>query len=315
MNKFLTYLHEQLGKDKPLDSNNISWNISPKINAIQRSNNMDAKQILFKAFVGEYDMKEALKLALKCHREQTAIVKRIYEEFLETLDNSNNVIVCFGNTEDRNYLGLVANKVMGKFNKPTIILRELDENTWGGSVRSPIPLLEQINESGLAKCQGHNEAFGIVIKKRILDKLVAWFNELDLESKPPIEVTATLTPKQATVRLAKQCSFHSYLWGHGMTAPTFYMTGTIHGSNVTVYQKKTNTIKFNIDGMDFLKFRATEEEVEAFTKNKQMDIEMVVTLNLNEWRSKTTVQGMIEDYEIHPHTKQVQAKEDWENLF
>ena len=36
---------------------------------------------------------------------------------------------------------------------------------------------------------------------------------------------------------------------------------------MTVYQKKNNTIKFNVDGVDFLKFKATDEEVEQFTQN------------------------------------------------
>lgn len=317
MNNFLIYLNEKLGKGESFSPKNISWNISPKINAVCRSDDMEAKKILFKAFVGEYDMEEALKIAQKCHREQTSIVKRIYEDFVKTINHNHNVIICFGDSIDRNYLGLVANKIMGQFNKPTIILRELNEKTWSGSVRSPVPLLEQINESGLAKCQGHGEAFGIIIKKTKLEGLIKWFDEQSLETKPPIPVTAIITPKQATVGLAKRCISHSHLWGQGVEAPLFYITGSIHGSDVNVYQKKTNTIKFNIDGVDFLKFKATDEEVDLFSQNKLMDIEMIVKLETNEWRGKVSVQGLIEDYELVPHqSRQIQKDScHWEDLF
>ena len=104
---------------------------------------------------------------------------------------------------------------MAQFNKPTIILRELNEETWSGSVRSPVPLLEQINESGLAKCQGHGEAFGIVIEKIKIEGLIKWFDEQNLEIKPLIPVTAIINPKQATVGLAKENVFHTLICGGG----------------------------------------------------------------------------------------------------
>jgi len=315
MNDFLTYLNEKLGREEPLTPHSISWNLAPKINAVCRSNNMEAKEILFKAFAGEYDMEEAVKLAQKCHREQTTIVKRIYEGFLETIDNTHKIIICFGENKDRNYLGLVANKLMSHFNKPTIVLRELNKTTWSGSVRSPITLLEKINETSLARCQGHPEAFGITVKKDKLNELINWFDNQDLEVEPCVPITAILTPQKATVKLAKLCTSYSHLWGHGLDAPMFYITGSFHGSNVNVYRKKTNTIKFNINGMDFLMFRATDEEADLFNSNKLMDIEMVVSLSINEWRGEISVQGIIEEYEIHKHKSEIQSQEDWKKLF
>ena len=162
-----------------------------------------------------------------------------------------------------------------------------------------------------------NNKISVIIKKTKLEGLIKWFDEQSLETKPPIPVTAIITPKQATVGLAKRCISHSHLWGQGVEAPLFYITGSIHGSDVNIYQKKTNTIKFNIDGVDFLKFKASDEEVETFIQNKLMDIEMIVKLETNEWRGKVSVQGLIEDYELVPHqSRQIQKDScHWEDLF
>lgn len=315
VNPFLFYLNEKLNQNKTLNPKAVSWNLAPKINAVCRSSDMEAKKTLFKAFVGEHDMEDALRLSMKCHREQTKIVKEIYDEIIETIDQNNKVIVCFGDKKDRAYLGLVANKLMGEFNKPTIILRELNENTYSGSVRSPVPLLNQINESGLADCQGHQEAFGIVVKKNKLNKLIKWFDGLDLETKPPIQVTASITPRQATIKLARLCESHSHIWANGVPAPTFYMTGTITGSKVNVYRKKTNTAKLNIDGVDFIKFRCSDEEAEMFEQIKKAEIEMIVTLSINEFRGNISVQGTIEEYKILPVKSKKIESASWEELF
>ena len=130
------------------------------------------------------------------------------------------------------------------------------------------------------------------------------------------QLQPSITPRQATVGLARRCSTHSHLWGKGVEAPTFYITGQIHGSKVNIYQKRNNTIKFNIDGVEFLKFRASEEEVEIFSQNKLMDVKMIVTLELNEWRGRVAAQGLIEEYKISiAEQKELNNSNNWKDLF
>ena len=47
MNEFLTYMQQKWGRGEEYTPHNISWNLSPKINAVQRSDNMEAKKQLF----------------------------------------------------------------------------------------------------------------------------------------------------------------------------------------------------------------------------------------------------------------------------
>ena len=190
-----------------------------------------------------------------------------------------------------------------------------EENYYSGSVRSPVNVASLINQSNLAKCEGHESACGIYLKKENIDGLTEWFNNQKFDDSKP--VTAILEPHQLTVGLAKKCSEYNYLWGEGVEAPLFYITGTIKQSDITIYQKKTNTIKLTINNKSFLKFRATDEEVDLFEKSKELDIEMIVSPELNEWRGEISVQGLIEDYAITPHKSRRigSGNTDWKNLF
>lgn len=64
-----------------------------------------------------------------------------------------------------------------------------------------------------------------------------------------------------------------------------------------MFKKRTTTIKFTIDGVAFLKFMASEDDVEAFKSNPK-NIEMVVTLGTNEWNGVVSCQGIVDRYEV-----------------
>lgn len=311
-NPLLKLMFKELAKDS-YTIKDVGWSVAPKINALCRVGAQGSKELFFNALVGQADITEALDVAKKAHALQTKEVKKIVDELEPNLDLNHNIIVTYIDSESRQYSGLIANKLTGKYHKPTLVLRENNAKTFSGSVRSPIDIADIINETKLAQCDGHSSACGIMIKKPNVDKLTNWFDEQELDDSVP--VTAIITPKQATVGLAKRCISHSHLWGQGVEAPLFYISGSIHGSDVNIYQKKTNTIKFNIDGVDFLRFKATDEEVDLFSQNKLMDIEMIVRLETNEWRGKTSVQGLIEDYELVPHQPRQVQKDSWADLF
>lgn len=311
-NPLLKLMFKELAKDS-YTIKDVGWSVAPKINALCRVGAQESKELFFNALIGQADIAEALEVAKKAHNLQTKEVKKIVEELEPSLDLDHNIIVTYIDSESRQYSGLIANKLNGKYHKPTLVLRENNTKTSSGSVRSPVDIADIINKTKLAQCNGHPSACGILIKTPNVDKLINWFDEKELDNSVP--VTAIINPKQATVGLARRCISHSHLWGHGVEAPVFYISNSIHGSDVIVYQKKTNTIKFNIDGVDFLKFKATDEEVDLFSQNKLMDIEMIVRLETNEWRGKVSVQGLIEDYELAPHQSRQVQKDNWADLF
>ena len=320
MNDFLTYMQQKWGRGENFTPHNISWNLSPKINAVQRSDDMNAKRMLFKAFVGEADKDEALAIASKLHREQTSRTKTIYEEINSDIDNSHKVIVCFGDTEDKNYLGLVANKIMGNYGKPVIILREANSTTWTGSLRSPVPVAEQINQSKLAQCQGHSTACGITIKKSNLPRLIKWFDSLPLDTDPERQVTAILKPSQITLSLCHACSDDMVLWGgsegNKIVQPKFYLEFETSPNDIQVFVKKTTTVKITKNDVSFLKFQCDEEKASLLQHNR-CKVSMIVTLGVNKWNGVESPHGMIETWEVEKVALRdvMDEENDWKEWF
>lgn len=287
------------GNTTPTD---ISWNLAPKINALCRGTNQEAKETFFRALVGLEDVEQGLKVAKKAHSEQTKIVKEIYAEIEPTIDNSHNVIISFIDNKYKNYSGLIANKVMGNYHKPVLILREdeKDKLHYSGSMRSPSIKASEINKTGLASCSGHEEACGVYMLKENLNELIEYFDSLDLNVETVIPVTAILKPEKITTRLCNMCQKNNKLWAKGLEKPLFYLKVKINSKDVVFFKKKTNTMKFVVDDVAFLKFRVNQEIIDLIEENPNsiFEIEMLVNLEVNEWNNTFSPQGIIDELEI-----------------
>ena len=299
----------------------FAWGTIPPINALCRSDNQEDKAIFFNALVdGDDDaIADGLKVVRRAHRVQKDTVTKIEGEIGDSLDNNHKVLVGFTDSKYKTYIGLVANKLCGKSGKPALLLREKDKDTWSGSVRSPVPVKSLVNQSGLATGQGHEEAHGLEVRKDKLDDLLAWFDTLDLDMDPPIKVTAILSPKDVTLELCYACVDNDILWsgsdGGGIPQPKFYVEFRPKPDMVTIFRKKTNTIKFNFDNCDILKFSASEEEC-SMVESDRCKIGAIVKLDVNEWEGKETPQAKIESWEIES-VKSIEddKTDDWELLF
>lgn len=312
-NKLLAYMAEKLNR-KGNNPEGYSWGLIPPGNALTRSHNQDDKEAYFNALVGFGDIEEGLKVARKAHREQTATVKTMVDELEPTLDMSHKVIIGFTNANNKEYIGLVANKYCGKYNKPCILLREASSTMWSGSLRSPFPLASLINSSGLANCQGHEEAAGILIKKSNLKRFMAWIDKLDIDTNPDIPVTASIKPKQITLPLCHAVVDNMMLWAKGVDMPVFHVHGRVNKGDIQVFQKKTTTVKFMIDGIAFLLFMANDEDVDKLMEHDVFDIDMVVKLDVNEWNGIELPQAKVEDWEINA-VEDNSVNESWEDWF
>ena len=204
---------------------------------------------------------------------------------------------------------------MGNYGKPVIILREANSTTWTGSLRSPVPVAEQINQSKLAQCQGHSTACGITVKKSNLNRLIKWFDSLPLDTDPERQVTAILKPSQVTLPLCHVCSDDMVLWGSSdgnkIVQPKFYLEFETSPSDIQVFVKKTTTVKITKGNVSFLKFQC-DDETASLLQKERCKVAMIVTLNVNVWNDVESPQGTVESWEIE------KIEEDgfnWEDLF
>ena len=288
----------------------VAFGIAPLANALARSDDQSTKRLFFDALIGKIEPEAAVKAMKAVKSKQDYQVKKVVDKLSDGLDTSHKVIIGFGEPENKSYLGLVANKFCGKYNKPTFLLRELNSTTWSGSMRSPIDLLEIINESGLAKCQGHDSAAGITVKKSNLKRFARFLDGLDLDVEPDIEVAAQIEPNNITRNLANVCVENNILWGKDINKPLFHCILTT--PQIYVYRNRLTTVKLVQNGIEFIKFFVNNEEASQFESSQGKSIEVVVSLGLNEYNGQIKPQAIIERYEI------IDKKEneiDWSEYF
>ena len=234
------------------------------------------------------------------------------------LDQSHKVVIGYTTEEYKVYTGLIANKITGSFSKPALVLRELDTTTWSGSLRSPVDIADKINESKLAKCQGHLSAAGCVIKKSNLNRLIKWFDTLPLDTDPERQVTAIIKPNQVTLPLCHACSDDMVLWGasegNKIVQPKFYLEFETSPSDVQVFVKKTTTVKITKGDVSFLKFQCNEEMVQLLQRER-CKVSMIVTLGVNEWNGVESPQAMVENWKVSEVKDNDASEENWMDLF
>jgi single-stranded-DNA-specific exonuclease len=198
---FLKVLYDEIfGRwNKEVTAMDVSFSISPLLNSTHRNN----VSYLAKQFIEAKDYSEALDLynQLKANNNKR---KAIVNSINPIVDDSDNVIITtIDESISKGFTGLIANKIANSYNKPTLVYRKSGD-VWSGSGRSPNGILfkDLVNESGLAKGQGHQEAFGSSISPNNIDKLKDYLNKkIDLSQIKTSINSYELNPLEITYEL------------------------------------------------------------------------------------------------------------------
>lgn len=324
-NPFLKALFDKFIGDKPYTQRDISFKIVPKLNAVCRHTNQDYKQQLFLAFVGLADIEEALQMCEKVHKEQIAKVNDIIENNKDELESitDNNLIVFASDDIPRSYSGLVCGKVMNYCgNKPSIV-GSIRDGVFIGSVRSPIPLRSQLDSNDLVEwANGHEESCGISIKAENLQPLVDYYNTLNLDYTPHIEVLQSYSINCVPKRLSGLFGEYEPLWtDRGLPRPMFHIYNIVADptKDIKVLGKDSRTLKIEKGDYDIMFFRTTAEDKEKlgmgirdesgefnfFDSHSKMEIEVVGTLSQSVWRGQTQYSIIVDKYEVKEYTRAV----------
>lgn len=309
-NPFIKYCLEYCC-NRGVNPEGVAFGIAPLANALARSDDQSTKRLFFDALIGKIEPEAAIKAMKAVKSKQDYQVKKVVDKLSDGLDTSHKVIIGFGEPENKSYLGLVANKFCGKYNKPTFLLRELNSTTWSGSMRSPVDLLEIINQSGLAKCQGHDAAAGVTVKKSNLKRFARFLDGLDLDVEPDIEVATQIEPNNITRNLANLCVENNILWGQGVPKPLFHLI--LSSPQIYIYRNRSTIVKLIQDDIEFIKFFVSNEEASQFESAHDKSIEVVVSLGLNEYNGQIKPQAIIERYEIVDKPKENEI--NWSEYF
>lgn len=239
------------------------------------------------------------------------------DKLIETNNLLNNKILVVqapkANGLDTNITGLIGNQTSAKYQHPVLILNERDhdgEIWWEGSARglSDSELTnfkEFLMSTGLVEyAEGHANAFGAGIKDCNIQKFIEFTNEKlkDIDFRPIYWVdfiykSDTLNPN--TILTIGQ---YNYLWGQQLDKPKI----AIEDINITpdnVQVMKGPSLKFTINGIEYIKFKATEEEIKLFQDNAIVNITIVGECDINTWGGVERPQIIVVDYEVNKAIK------------
>lgn len=316
-NEFLRQCMLKFIGDKEYTQRDIAFKIVPKFNSIVRSKDQILKQRLIYAFLGQDNIEEVLDLCAEAHKNQIETVNNIIEANVGKIKEitDNNLIILSCDDMPRSYSGLIAGKVMNMCdNKPTIVGKIID-GEFIGSLRSPIPLQEDLDKNELIEwCHGHAESAGICIKETNINNIVEYYNGLNLSYSPQIDVLQSYSINDIPNYLFNEFGANmDVIWGKGLEQPKFHITLEYNPIDFTIMGKSKTTLKLKQNGIDIMWFFTDKKKKEKlkigyineggdFIENPFVDtiykLEIIGTLGINVWNNRTTNQIIVEDFEV-----------------
>lgn len=300
-------------KTQGLTPTDIAWGLAPKLNAVCRSDDQEAKRLVLESFCGiieEQEFPNTIKAIERCYRKQRESVKELYEMLISTnnpQDSYGNVVIKF--CPSTPYTGLVANKLMEFYNKPVLLVHE-NNGLCTGSCRSPIPIRKQISEfDSIGFAQGHESAFGVGWKLEDTNRLVEYLSGLELNYDTKELVTATLSPSKIPSWLFYITEDYARCWGTNVEEPRFYIPRIRINSTDIKELGNGTTLKFTYCGVEYVKFFATKNDKQSLSigLKKPLTIDLIGSLGVNRYAGRETLQVKIDKFEI--------LEEGWENVW
>lgn len=340
-NPFITAMVKEqeysINKHGGLDVYAIGFYIAPFINATIRVGTMDEKTLLFESLLdsrgntfvdsgkrghkGEKVLlaEEACRICANIKSRQTKLRDNnllIIEKLIEEKELLNNKIVAVKLPKelgiDKNILGLIANILMDKYQRPVLLLNEttemingIAEKAWAGSARnykySEIMDFRQFMEDmpHTVYAQGHASAFGVSVLDKDFNDFIKFTNVyLENIDFSPMYRVDTVFNENTNVDYILQIDELKTYYGTGFEEP-YVAVEEIHvnSNNLQLLSKNKNpTLKIVLpNGVELLKFKSSEEEYESLLNTV---IEVVGKCSTNTWMGKITPQIMIEAYNI-----------------
>lgn len=322
----------------------VAFYIAPAINAVIRAGTMEEKIMLCRGLSNEDEIiptkirgqKELVDLPLaeavarmcaSVKRRQDSAVKKGVEALnaqIEEYGLDNDFILMVNATGilDKNYTGLVANKLAGQYERPCLVLREVEERVdqetgeviespyeFGGSARgydkgSAIENFQQwcLDTKYFHFASGHDNSFGVGIGKNDLGILFDYVRSLNgtVNNEKVEKVDIIFTEKNFSKTIVETLGRLSNIWGTTVYEPKYAMEKMVLASDdLKLIGKNKNTLKFTYKGVDFIKFFVKEEEFNTLRigDKKTLELTAIGKFSINEFNGNSTPQVAIDQIE------------------
>ncbi len=292
-----------------INSSVIGFGIAPRINAAGRIGNADIAATLLMSETKAEAVRFA-RLLCEMNVQRQKIENDIFEEALSQIESSfdfenDRVIVLAGDGWHTGVIGIVASKIVEKYNLPTVML-SFDGDAGKGSARSikGFNIVEAFSKTKeyLTRFGGHELAAGVSIDRKNLDGFVKAINQYAKtvfpDNMPPICLDADfeISPKYLNLDCAQEIE-KLEPFGSANPTPVFYLKDVYISESVPITDGKhirlvlekdgvkINAMCFNVRSMDF-----------SFSSGLKVDC--LINLSVNEFRNNRTAQVIIRDIDF-----------------
>lgn len=184
-NNNLRTLLSHLDIRRQVNYKDLSWNIAPKLNSCGRMDNIELAAY-FMLETDETELNNICLEILELDEERKQVVRQAEKDISKHDYSKDNVIIFDSSKYEEGIAGIIAGKLIEKYNKPAIVVHKKENSDiYKGSVRSisginiftALTANKKVN-SNLVECGGHAEAAGLSFKKENLNNLQQSLNEV-----------------------------------------------------------------------------------------------------------------------------------------
>lgn len=316
---------------KELTQIGVAFYIAPLINALIRVGNEIEKTRLFQAFItpqmevpstkrGEKGLVEtiATQSARNCtnakarqNKEKEKAIDLLNIQIINNCLDENKILIL--NADDLNVsntlTGLCAMGVAAEHKKPVMLGRISPDGYLKGSIRgreeSELKDFKAfLNSSGLMDyVEGHPNAAGFSIKVSDIDKLTEFAN------KELANINFNEGFYEADFIVKGNCSYLSdmiedldrgrRLYGQGNDEPIVVVEDiTINCNSIEIIGKNNDTVRFNFNGVTYIKFKAKDLINEIQKYSGKINIVAAGHASVNHWGGMSKPQILLDEIEI-----------------
>lgn len=312
---------------------NISWYVTPIFNAMIRIGSFEERELLFRAFIDDYEefdykkrdgtvIKEniydrAARLCKNCKSRQDKMRDKLFAELRSKANSDDKVVMVEAQDADPGIIGLSCMKLADTLQRPTIVVKKINKDgieLLSGSCRnfnnSPVDDLKAvISETNLFElCAGHANAAGVQILPENFNDAKKAFNKLlkDVEYSPTYMCDFVFDIFELDTSFIYEVHNARWIWCTGIQEPKVAVEDImIRRSDINVQGKDFNSIAFTVNDIKFVKFNMKENDpllewASAWDgdDSDKININIVGEVSVNEYKGIFTPQVIIKDSEI-----------------
>ena len=315
----------------------VAFYIVPLINAITRVGTMEEKKLLFESMLEwkayelipstkrgcagqqetrlEQSLRTCTNVKSRQTREQDAAVEQVKQIIADEglLEHKILVIRVENPSYDKSITGLIANKIMGEYQQPVLLLSATEhegKRAWAGSAR------------GYGKCkledfrgfcqdselfylaEGHPLAFGAALCDENVEAFIEYSDRAlrDMEFSPSYKVDFIHSAKDVSAKEILDLGDMKNIWAQCVDEPLIAVESiAVTKDMITLMSRNKNpTLKIQLpNGVTAIKFKSSEEELDSlYSENGCVTINLVGKAEVNRYFNSVTPQLIVQDYEI-----------------